>query len=608
MAERKPSGFRFRLPWLLQPAITSRPAIAPEPPRTTTQPAVASTPAQRPPFRPPGIAPAPAAPPPMLATPASPTRAPPRSTPLQVSVASSVPPKSSAPESAIAKTLDPVSNKPTKETQPTSETPISLAAARTANDGETQPTKETPAATEIASPATPPPTDKIADNIETRTTSETLRRMVPLAAARTVDAGETQPTKGTQAATAMASPAAQPAIDKVADSIETQTTSKTPGPAVPLEAARTAEASEIQAAKEMARPATPPAIAKVANTIESQPTKETLTTTGIKPTIEALAPATPPRSPPLRPPSPVHVQPLQTGTSRRSPSRLASQPTDKPSSPSITTSAVPHKPEIKMSSDITREKVPTDSNHVTQGADLALDAKPKEIAKVKGAQTKSLNPDSMDKITETKSQKPKPIASARLSLHREIKDDIFKFIRKMATSPPKRYIDEKPASVVTVAGDNTGASMHLGSDAIKREGGVDIQRGYRSADDNGEGSSNDKKSRRDTKSSENQEPTAIVNSNIQGINNSMMFNSSVTERNPGVHLGFSRNLANTNDSKMENRESMETYRAEANITPQKTLIYDPTIRRYHEGVSMEGCDLEADDPEKSGKGYVIEVL
>ncbi|KAI3759140.1 hypothetical protein L6452_06715 [Arctium lappa] len=544
MAERKPLGFRFRLPWLLQPALTSRHAIAPEPPRTTTQTSVASTPAQRPPFRPPGIAPAPVAPPPTLATPppASPTRAQPRSASFQASVASSPPPvpaKSSAPKSAIAKTLDPVTNQPTKETQTTTrETPgttVPLAAARTADDGETQPTKETRAATEMANPATQP-------TKETQTTRETPGTMVPLAATRTADDGETQPTKETQAATEMASPATQPTK-------ETQTTTReTPGSTVPLAAARTADdgdtqpTKETRAATEMGSPAT-------------QPTKETLTTGGTKPTIQTATPATPPDSPPLRPRSPVNTQPLQTSSAPRSLSGLASRPTDKPSSsPSITASH--NAPDAKRS----------------QAADLAPDAKPKEIAKVKGTQTKSLNPNSMEKIT-------KPIASARVSLHREIKDDVFKFIRKMTTNPSNRYMDEEPASVVTVAGENTGASMYLGLDVIQREG------------------------------SSNEETTAMLNSNVQGVNNSMMFNSSVMERNPGVHVGFSRNLANRKDLEMEKRESMETNKAEANMTPQQTLVYDPTIGRCLEGVSMEACDLDADDDaDKSGKSYEIEVV
>ncbi|XP_024969760.1 proteoglycan 4-like [Cynara cardunculus var. scolymus] len=607
MAERKPSGFRFRLPWLLQPALTSRSAIAPEPPRTTTQTSVVSTPAQRPPFRPAGIAPAPVARPSTLATPApppvSPTQAPPRSATSPVPVVSSPPPvpaKSSAPKSALAKNLDPVANQPRKETQTTSEIAgaIPLGAARTADDGETQPMKGTHNSTKMASPTTLPAIDKVAATIKTQTTGETPGPAVPIAAARTADVGETQPMEKTQATTELASPATPLAIDKVADTIKTQTTSETPGPAVPLAAAKITEADEFQSTKEtqaatdMASSTTPPAIAKIANTIETQLTKETLTTTGTKPTIETPAPATPPQRLPLRPPSPVNIQPLQTDTSPRSPSRLASQSTEKPSSSSpITTSAVSHNTPGNMA---------IDSNNVSQGVDLALDAKSKEIAKAKGKQTKSLNRHSMDKITERKSQKPKAIPSARLSLHREIKDDIFKFIHKMATSPPKRYMDEKPASVVTVAGDNTGASMHLGSDVTKR----DIQRGYKvNPAINGEGNSNG----RDSESNENEETKAIVNSNIQGINNSMMFNSSVTDRNPGVHLGFFHNIANNNDSKMENRGSMETHKAEANITPQQTLVYDPTIGRCLEGVSMEACDLEADDDKKSVKGYEIEV-
>ncbi|KAI3814667.1 hypothetical protein L1987_14310 [Smallanthus sonchifolius] len=81
----------------------------------------------------------------------------------------------------------------------------------------------------------------------------------------------------------------------------------------------------------------------------------------------------------------------------------------------------------------------------------------------------------------------------------------------------------------------------------------EIKRGYKLNSDttahDGDGSS-----QRDSNASENKKPKAIVNSNIQGINNSMMFNSSVTERNPGVHLGFYRDLSSINDSMMKNTD------------------------------------------------------
>lgn len=509
MAEKKPSGFRFRLPWLLQPSLTPAKEPPTKSPRATTQTSVASTPAQRPPFRPPGKAPAPAPPvasPPMVATsaPASPEQSPPQSPSPPPPVST----KSSAPKSPIGKSIEPVATQPAKEPQTTTETESTI---------------------ETTGPVSPPQTRSF------------------------------RPTRQVQF---------QPSPPQ------------TPPPAKPN--------SQPSSPSHLPTPPQPNSKPLSPSRMAAQPHEVTQP--------EATS----------KPPSPVHLQPSQTRTPPRSPSSSpspspsSSQPRDKPSKlPSPPTESTKEVSEIKRSIETTEEKIPVHLNHVPQGEGLSLDAKPREITKVEGGETKSMDSHSM----ETKLQKPKPITTARVPLHKEIKDDISKFIHKIATSSSKKSMDEKPASVITVAGDNTGASMHLGLDSIKRGYKLTTDGSAHDAAING-----DRSSKRDSKAGENQETKAIVNSNIQGINNSMMFNSSVNERNPGVHLGFCRNLANINDSKMRNTESMEMQRAEVNITPPQKFIYEPTTERSRGELFMEPSDSEPDDPETSGKGYEIEVL
>uniref|UniRef100_A0A5B6YYC5 Uncharacterized protein n=1 Tax=Davidia involucrata TaxID=16924 RepID=A0A5B6YYC5_DAVIN len=175
----------------------------------------------------------------------------------------------------------------------------------------------------------------------------------------------------------------------------------------------------------------------------------------------------------------------------------------------------------------------------------------------------------------------------------------------MATGHPKQSMDEKLVSVITLAGENRGASMQLCSESAKRDGSVSvhIQREYKSNPDesleattDGEGSSRDS----NTINDEDQATKAYVNSNIQGINNSLVFNSSVTERNPGVHLVFSRNRTEESTKSSDNRtESLETRKAEFNITPAQKLTYEPVVkRRCLRGLFMESSDSDPDNPEK----------
>ncbi|KAJ0536149.1 hypothetical protein HanIR_Chr09g0438401 [Helianthus annuus] len=600
MAEKKTFGFRFRLPWLPQSMLPRARELPTQPQRTATQTSVASTPAQRPPFRPPGKSPAPpppaapaAAPLPAAPAPATvATPAPylPRRSPPQPAASPppppppSISPKSSVPESPTAKTTESVAAQPapTETTQtivtadpgtpspspplnpftqaqpqpsppqtPPSVSPKSSVPespiAKTTEPVAAPPAKETQTTTEIvptienAGPATPPMQTQSPPSPPQTPLPPSVSPKSPLPEspiARSTEPVAAQPANETQATTEIV-----PTIEN-ADLATPPTQAQSP-PSPP----QTTPPPSVSPKSSL--PESP--IAKTTEPVAAQPAKETRTTETI-PTIVTAGPATPPSPPQTSPPA----KQSPTRTPPRSPSRSASEPTSSPPSPTAkTTSEVS---EIKTSTEITGEKNHVDTNN------LSLDEKPRETT-----QTTSINSHSID----FKSRKPELTA---------IKDDISKYIHKIAA---KESTDENPANVITIAGDNTGALMNLSLDEIKG--------GHKLTTDQDTTINEDESSQKD---SENEEPDAIVNSNTQGINNSMMFESFVTERNPGVHLGFYSNLANVDDLVVKNTESIEMQRAEANITPPRQLVYDPTV----------GRSSEENDPQTSGISYEIEVL
>ncbi|KAJ4826047.1 hypothetical protein Tsubulata_029792 [Turnera subulata] len=191
----------------------------------------------------------------------------------------------------------------------------------------------------------------------------------------------------------------------------------------------------------------------------------------------------------------------------------------------------------------------------------------------------------------------------KVPLHKEIKEDISKFVHKLGTGFPKQAIGDKPLSVVTIAGENRGASMHLalGTESARKDGSIHIHRGYKSNPDesteattDGEGSSNKDPS----VTADEPAPMAYINSNTQSVNNSVLFESTVTEGNPGVHLSLSNNVAESSD-KDAKTGPLDARKAEFNITPAEKRTYEPTVRRRClRGLFLESSDSDPDNPEK----------
>lgn len=214
-----------------------------------------------------------------------------------------------------------------------------------------------------------------------------------------------------------------------------------------------------------------------------------------------------------------------------------------------------------------------------------------------GQQTKTLVTDSHKKLGMFKEQLP--------PLHKDIKDSsISKLVPKTDIEGNKQSLEERLVNVITLAGDNRGASLQFGFGSSKKEMPVHIHRAYKSNPDesaeattDAEGSSGGRKSE-DQKAIRNQEVKACVNCNIQGSNNSILLNSSVTERNPGVNLEMPHIPAEPVKS-YDKKGSIDIRKAESNITHAQKLTYEPTIRRRClRGLFLESSDSDLDNSEK----------
>ncbi|KAJ6392169.1 hypothetical protein OIU77_026015 [Salix suchowensis] len=191
----------------------------------------------------------------------------------------------------------------------------------------------------------------------------------------------------------------------------------------------------------------------------------------------------------------------------------------------------------------------------------------------------------------------------KVPLHKEIGEDISKLVHKLGMEHMKHPMGEKSISIVTLAGENRGATMNMGFESTRKDGSIHIHRGYKinpdessEATTDGEGSSKG----RSSKDPLTKEPArkACINSNTQSVNNSMLFETSVSERNPGVQL----NLSYIDEEPSKNSSKpvhLETRKAEFQVTPAEKLSYEPTVkRRCLRGLFMESSDSDLENPEK----------
>ncbi|XP_009607887.1 uncharacterized protein LOC107797249 [Nicotiana tabacum] len=177
---------------------------------------------------------------------------------------------------------------------------------------------------------------------------------------------------------------------------------------------------------------------------------------------------------------------------------------------------------------------------------------------------------------------------AHIPIHKEIKDNISKVLNRVAVGDDTQKTGKTPVNVITLAGDNRGASMQLGSDSSTKGGRIHIHRGYKiNPDESADTTTDGEGSPKDSKTKEDQTIAAYINCNVQGINNSIVFNSSITERDPGVHMSI--------PSEPVHSSLFDAHKAEVNVTPARTIR-----RRCLRGLFLESSDSDPDKPRRHG--------
>ncbi|KAF7829659.1 proteoglycan 4 [Senna tora] len=124
----------------------------------------------------------------------------------------------------------------------------------------------------------------------------------------------------------------------------------------------------------------------------------------------------------------------------------------------------------------------------------------------------------------------------RTPLKRGIREDILKFVQKIEIGQPTDPMEDKPVNTITLAGENRGATMQIGSKLTKKEGSVHIHRAYKSDPEESQEVTTDAEEGSNNLIEQDEVGKAYVNSNIQSINNSLMYHGSITEKDPGVQL------------------------------------------------------------------------
>ncbi|XP_010269355.1 PREDICTED: microtubule-associated protein RP/EB family member 1-like [Nelumbo nucifera] len=182
--------------------------------------------------------------------------------------------------------------------------------------------------------------------------------------------------------------------------------------------------------------------------------------------------------------------------------------------------------------------------------------------------------------------------------HHEQQPPLDKEIKGLEVGNPKEPIDENKVAVITLAGENRGAAMHIGTESAKREESIHIHRSYKLNQEGHqvEGTTEDEGSAEasnlDDSKTEGRSPAMFINSNTQSINNSLLLDSCFSERSPGAHLVVSQkamDAINLNTGAAH----LEEDKANLNTAPQPVVR-----RRCLRALFMESSDSDPDNPNK----------
>ncbi|KAK4274780.1 hypothetical protein QN277_017957 [Acacia crassicarpa] len=172
-------------------------------------------------------------------------------------------------------------------------------------------------------------------------------------------------------------------------------------------------------------------------------------------------------------------------------------------------------------------------------------------------------------------------------LQEEIKD-VSNCDHKLAT--------ENPFNVTTLAGDNRGATMNVGSKSGRKETLIPIYRAYKKNPEQRSevAADGDESSEEEPGNSvENEIGNAYVNSNIQSLNNSLMCQSSINDRDPGVHMTLPQKHVEL--VKSDDKSGQEIRKPDVNVGRSDGVRIR---RRCLRGLFAEPSDSDPDNPNK----------
>jgi hypothetical protein len=178
-----------------------------------------------------------------------------------------------------------------------------------------------------------------------------------------------------------------------------------------------------------------------------------------------------------------------------------------------------HKPHHKEEKEKEKEK---------KGEHKSKDKEKEKDHKEKKDETKSKETEKDNKNHAGDDGKHKEAKADQGKLHREIKAGVADMVHKASGSG---HAAGSGTSVITLAGENKGASMKVSGGKSKDGGEWHGGHGYRL--DGGSGSDGKKAAGKAGMM------TALINSNVQVINNSLLLQSSCSGGDPGVHLKLS---------------------------------------------------------------------
>ncbi|XP_068642129.1 uncharacterized protein [Aristolochia californica] len=159
-------------------------------------------------------------------------------------------------------------------------------------------------------------------------------------------------------------------------------------------------------------------------------------------------------------------------------------------------------------------------------------------------------------------------------------------------------------NVITLAGENKEAYMNISSKSIKREGLVHIHRGYKiqKKDKVDMTKNEDETANEQSNIPRNQMPdvkTTNANRNSQSINNSILRNSSSSEKSPGIHLTISYGHMKAVNKSKQRKDLFKTLKVNSFMKPTPPLASQTNIRRRClRELLMESSGSEPDNHKK----------